>query len=393
MKRPTKSRTALAVVVVFLLLVVAYKGGERAADQRRLRSRAVVQKNFAIAPPDLIRDLAGGYEEDYVAPLGMRKTAHGSTITELADHTLLCAWYSGLNESGPDVKIYTSRFIASAKTWSPPAIVVQYGERAEWSFFHTRSAGNPTLYVDDDGIVWMFYAATQHGGWNGARTDYKTSRDNGLTWSRAKTLVHRWSNLPRNKPIRLGPNEFALPLYHSVGGKYGYTCTLNVSEGEITKKRFAVIHGEPHSQPAIVRVSSDELFAYMRDPARRNVLFSRFDLARQQWSAVERLQLPNPNSAVDVVQTPDGKILLIYNDSRTARLPLSLAISDDGQHFTKVHDLETAERGKWFSYPAMIRASDGTYHVTYSDTDHHTIKHVHFSQAWLDGKIRAATTR
>jgi hypothetical protein len=38
----------------------------------------------------------------------------------------------------------------------------------------------------------------------------------------------------------------------------------------------------------------------------------------------------------------------------------------------------------------MIRASDGTYHITYSDRDRDTIKHVQFSQAWLDGKTRAA---
>jgi predicted neuraminidase len=392
-KRPTKLRAALAVFVVFLLLIVAYKGGERASDRRRIRRAAVEQKKFTIAPPDLIHDPAGGYDEDYVAPPGMRRTAHGSTITELPDHTLLCAWYAGVNESGPDVKIYTSRFDPKAKTWSAPAIAAEYGERAQWSFFHTRSVGNPSLYVDDDGIVWMFYAAIQTGGWDGARTDYKISRDHGFTWSRPKTLVHSWSNLPRNKAIRLGRNEFALPLYHTVGGKYGYTCSVTVADGEITQRRFAVISGERHSQPAIVRFSPDELFAYMRDPAHQDVLFSRLNLARQQWSAVEHLQLPNPNSALDVVRTPDGKILLVYNDNRVVRLPLSLAISDDGEHFTKVHDLENAQRGRWFSYPAMIRAADGTYHVTYSDANHHTIKHVQFSQGWLDEKVRAATTR
>src|SRR5437764_898549 len=83
-------------------------------------------------------------------------------------------------------------------------------------------------------------------------------------------------------------------------------------------------------------------------------LRSRFNLARQQWSTVEHLQLHNPNSALDVVRTPDGKILLVYNDNRVARVPLSLAMSDDGRHFTKVHDLENAQRGKWFSYPAII---------------------------------------
>src|SRR5947209_9145117 len=161
----------------------------------------------------------------------------------------------------------------------------------------------------------MFYAAIQHGGWNGARVDHRTSRDSGATWSQPKTLIHTISNLPRNKPIRLAPNEFMIPLYENFGQKHGYTCTVTVSNRRITSKRFASMSGEKHTQPALVRVSDDQLFAYTRSPAKQFLMFTQFDFAHEKWSAVERLNIPNPNSAVDVVLTPNEQILLVYNDS------------------------------------------------------------------------------
>jgi predicted neuraminidase len=46
--------------------------------------------------------------------------------------------------------------------------------------------------------------------------------------------------------------------------------------------------------------------------------------------------------------------------------------------------------GGSFSYPAIIRAADGSYHLTYSHERRSAIKHIHFSQDWLNEKIAAA---
>jgi len=198
-----------------------------------------------------------------------------------------------------------------------------------------------------------------------------------------------WSNMPRSKPLRLGPNRFAIPLYHNFGRKHGYTCTVSVAGGKITSKSYEAIPGIKQTQPAIVRRSDNELFAYLRDPTKKSLIFARFDVARKRWSDAERLDLPNPNSAVDTEQTPDGKTLLVYNSSKDKRVPLSLAYSDDGADFRKIFDFEDENSGTGFSYPAMIRADNGMYHLTYS-YERTTIKHVQFSQQWLDEKIAAA---
>ena len=64
------------------------------------------------------------------------------------------------------------------------------------------------------------------------------------------------------------------------------------------------------------------------------------------------------------MNTGDGGILMAYNDSPTQRTPLSLAYSRDSWHFTKIWDFEIAKDLR-FSYPALILAADGTYHLVY----------------------------
>jgi predicted neuraminidase len=69
----------------------------------------------------------------------------------------------------------------------------------------------------------------------------------------------------------------------------------------------------------------------------------------------------------------DGRHLLVYNDSSTARTPLSVAVSKDGEVWTPVLALEDGP-GE-YSYPAVIQSADGRVHVTYT-WKREAIKHV-----------------
>jgi predicted neuraminidase len=82
------------------------------------------------------------------------------------------------------------------------------------------------------------------------------------------------------------------------------------------------------------------------------------------WTAAHAIDLPNPNAGIDLVRLRDGRLVLIYNHSASARSPLNLAVSHDGDHWTPFQALES-EPGE-YSYPAMIQGSDGQLHIAYT---------------------------
>jgi predicted neuraminidase len=84
--------------------------------------------------------------------------------------------------------------------------------------------------------------------------------------------------------------------------------------------------------------------------------------------------LPNPNSGLDAVTLRDGRNLLVYNHTHRGRSPLNVAVSPNGGEWSAALVLEN-EPGKEFSYPAVIQASDGLVHITYT-WKRERVKHV-----------------
>src|SRR6185295_1580846 len=82
------------------------------------------------------------------------------------------------------------------------------------------------------------------------------------------------------------------------------------------------------------------------------------------WSAPVATELPNPSSGIDAVQLRDGRSLLVYNHSPTARAPVHFAISADGKTWKPPQMIETGE--SQYSYPAVIQTRDGMVHITYT---------------------------
>ena len=74
------------------------------------------------------------------------------------------------------------------------------------------------------------------------------------------------------------------------------------------------------------------------------------------------------------VTLKNGTHLLVYNPNINGRSKLVLSESDDGINWTDKLILEDEEKGE-FSYPAIIEASDGLVHISYT-FNRRNIKHV-----------------
>jgi len=159
------------------------------------------------------------------------------------------------------------------------------------------------------------------------------------------------------------------------------------SDGGRTWRASAAVDQDPTIraiQPSILIHSKNRLQAIGRTRSQR--MFETWsDDCGHNWSRLALMELPNCNSGTDAVTLADGRHLLVYNHSDTekVRVPLNVAISEDGMRWRAAAVLESEPPGQ-YSYPAVIQGSDGLVHLTYT-WKRLRIKHVVIDPEQLDG--------
>ncbi len=308
---------------------------------------------------------------------------HGSSIVELENGDLLATWFSTEDETSRDTNIYGANWNRETGKWSVPRVIVGAG--------YAKSIGNTTLFRDDDGIIWLFFAAVQIGGWSGAMVDYVQSHDGGKTWGDGKRFVGWPGNLPRNIPIKIGDHEALVPLFidfwYEVGLTGSYTAKIKYKDGEVLSKEYASLEGADPIQPTIVKLPNGKILLLARDKGKKFIHKAYSDDNGDSWSKPEHTRLPNPDAAISAIFVEEvNSVLLVYNHSNEGRNPLSLAVSGDGgKSFRRVADIAyyPEDIKITFSYPTLLRTSDGMIHAIWSHSGRATLKHVRFNVDWL----------
>jgi len=300
---------------------------------------------------------------------------HASTITETADG-LIAAWFGGTEERAPDVCIYASSNING--TWNKPVMVadgIQDGKR--------YPCWNPVLFTKDNGEIVLYYkVGPDPQSWWGL---YKTSKDNGKTWSEATKIPDNLLGPIKNKPIRLAngkilyPTSFETPKEWNI---YLETSDQNLKDW----RKIAIDNNQLNSiQPTILTYKNGTLQLLCRSK-NKNINESWSKDGGQTWSVLTPTQLPNNNSGIDAVTLADGRQILIFNPIVKGRNELAVAVSDDGIKWNAIALLENDPNSNAeFSYPAVIQSKDGLIHFTYT-WNRKLIKHVVIDSSKLKTK-------
>ncbi|HKI73311.1 MAG TPA: sialidase family protein [Pseudomonadales bacterium] len=291
-------------------------------------------------------------------------SCHASTIAE-CDGKLVAAWFGGEHERHPQVTIWFAE--RDGEAWSKPRQIAEGGEPD-----NPVACWNPVLYKVDAGPLILFYkVGLKMAVW---RTFMKTSEDSGNSWSPPRALGGDIEGPVKNKPVMVN-GTLVCPSSTEPSWRQWLTYMSLTSDLGNTWERIGPLN-DPQEfqaiQPTLLTHRDVRLQALCR--TRSGVIAETWsEDGGRSWSAMAATSLPNPNSGIDAVTLADGRHLLVYNHTKEGRSPLNVAISEDGINWSMIRTLESDE-GE-YSYPAVIQASDGTVHITYTK-NRRTIGHV-----------------
>lgn len=290
--------------------------------------------------------------------------SHASTIAELNNGHLISAWFGGKHERHQDVSIYTS--VKKEGRWSVP-IKVADGVINDTLRYPTW---NPVLFNTENRLFLFYKIGPSPSTWWGA---YKTSENDGETWSKSVLLPTGILGPIKNKPVQLENGRIISPSSVELQDGKVWHAHMEISDdsGKTWKKVPVNLESECKViQPSIVQFKGGNLKAFFRSD-QDYILESVSGDDGESWSNFTPSKLPNPNSGIDAVSLDNGMFLMVYNplaageDWSDGRNKLNLAFSKDAENWKDILQLENEDDGE-FSYPAIIQGENGQIHITYT---------------------------
>jgi predicted neuraminidase len=345
-----------------------------------LRVAGCVVVAVLLLPPSVHPQPRGMIQSEFIFETAPFRSSHASTIAETSAG-LIAAWFGGTREGASDVGIWVSRY--ANRKWTAPEEVAT-GVQPDGSRHPTW---NPVLFEMRPAELTLFYKVgpNPRAWWGMART----STDDGRTWSAARRLPDGVLGPIKNKPVRLADGAVIAPSSTETSAapsiwRIHFELTRDNGRSWIVARPSSHPDAAPIDaiQPSILIHNDGRLQAVGRSRSGR--IFETWSVDRgTTWTPVSLTTLPNPSAGTDAVTLRDGRHLLVYNHSSTARSPLNVALSHDGSTWAEALVLEQ-EPGE-YSYPAVIQTSDGLVHITYT-WRRERIKHVTLDPAGFSGK-------
>ena len=338
-------------------------------------------------------------------------SAHSSNLLNLSNGDLLCAYYSGRWEGKAGVAIVLSRLPKGSSQWSKPEVVSREPESA---------LENPVLFEAVAGSLWLFYTSqAADAGQSKAKLFYRTSEDNGKSWSPAKVLFEKPGSFDRQRLVVSG-DRWLFPMYYTPKADADNYSAIQISTDHGRSWKECII---PESnglvQPDIVEVPPRHFVVFFRSRF-ADWIYSSTSEDGCSWTKPEPTQIPNNNSSIQAARLSNGHLVIAFNNIQAtttrgkptddARFPMSVALSIDGGRTwpwvrdvdigqdvpqekvpTTMAGIDVSDEQKTFfqhlfdySYPSIIQTSDEMIHMSYTFR-RRTIKYATFDEEWIKG--------
>lgn len=331
-------------------------------------------------------------------PVMYEPDSHAANLLELDNGDLLCVWFNGPGEGDPKTNVVVARLPAESDTWTRPVLLAGDPDRSEQ---------NPVLAQDSSGLVWLLHTSNEPHDQKSARVVVRTSDDQGHSWSAPEVLFDEPGIFLRNPPVRIRNGSWLLPAYYCRSSADFSVLKVSSDDG-VTWRERAIPDSDHRIQMTLVERDDSTLFAMFRSRDADRIWASGSTDLGQSWKAPIPTDLPNNNSAIQLVKLRDGNLALVYNDAslerdqfrwvgrddnlrkKAVRTPLTLALSEDGgatwpfRRNLQLADLEYRGNEMGYSYPTIIQSRDGRLHVAYSYL-RKTIKYVRLEEMWVKG--------
>lgn len=318
---------------------------------------------------------------------------HPPSISEFDNGDLYVVYYGGEGEYEGDTAVYGSRLAKGSSQWTRPSIIADTPGRSE---------GNAVIWQAPDGLVWLFYVTNYGPTWSTSRIKYKLSRDRCHTWTDSDMLSFELGSMVRGRPIVLNDGDYLLGVYNETGEDRELTASDTKSyflrynpKSKIWTESSRIKSANGNLQPAQEQLTDNYLVAYLRPGGnfepnpKRFVLRSESRDGGRTWTDAKDSEFPNPNSAVDFIKLQNGHLLLVYNDTNIDdRMPLTVAISTDGDK-TYPHRRDIVNiPGDTAAYPVAIQTRDGKIHVVYTSEERQVVNRAVFDEAAILGHTK-----
>jgi predicted neuraminidase len=304
---------------------------------------------------------------------GSKRTFQGiPSIERTVNKRIWAAWFarSGRDETDSYVLVVTSD--DEGTSWSLPRLVIDPPGGV--------CAFDPCLWLDPDGMLWLFWAQS-HGRWDGRGGVWcitsEDSQSNAPTWSAPRRLC---DGVMLNKPTVLKNGDRLLPVSvwaksadprtparyrHDPGKESGaYVITLSRNGAQTLSVIGRVrVPQRKYDEHQIIERRYDSLWMLVRTP--NGISESESTDGGKTWSEAKRSAIPHINSRFCIRRLRSGRLLLITHeppDGKTRSHLIAHLSEDEGR--TWQGGLMLDER-PGVSYPDAIEGPKGVIRVIY----------------------------